>query len=380
MEDKIKQVFDNLNEEETDNLIKDSYVLESSLNEDRIKNMVLEKTGLKKRRNTLRRRIIYIAASAAACTLIIIGVYALMPDDSSNGRWHKDGIVADKDDKDKDGNEFDADKITDSEKGADESTNNEPVKIQAGDEDNGSSDSDKKTGKKHDTDKKNPNKGAKMELGDYGKLMTLSSDEIEELFDDYANEIDMDAFKAEYDTLEDMINDSDFIVRGKKVSSSLKVLDEDYMYSLTAKFEVDTILVDKTGKDIPDKINVNESILVDEKRECYTYVGGYNYMKVGNEYILFLKKAKKGYYNIAGSVYGKVPLNPDEEVMYIDSGYTQEQDLKNLYKIINYGREKYIEESYEEGEPPKPSPQAIITASPVPEKTAAPSVTQTPGL
>lgn len=56
MEDKIKQVFDNLNEEETDNLIKDSYVFESSLNEDRIKNMVLEKTGLKKRRNTLRRR------------------------------------------------------------------------------------------------------------------------------------------------------------------------------------------------------------------------------------------------------------------------------------------------------------------------------------
>lgn len=53
MEDKIKQVFDNLNEEETDNLIKDSYVFESSLNEDRIKNMVLEKTGLKKRRNTL---------------------------------------------------------------------------------------------------------------------------------------------------------------------------------------------------------------------------------------------------------------------------------------------------------------------------------------
>ena len=45
MEDKIKQVFDNLNEEETDNLIKDSYVFESSLNEDRIKNMVLEKTG-----------------------------------------------------------------------------------------------------------------------------------------------------------------------------------------------------------------------------------------------------------------------------------------------------------------------------------------------
>ena len=139
-------------------------------------------------------------------------------------------------------------------------------------------------------------------------------------------------------------------------------------------------MVDKTGKDIPDKINVNESILVDEKRECYTYVGGYNYMKVGNEYILFLKKAKKGYYNIAGSVYGKVPLNPDEEVMYIDSGYTQEQDLKNLYKIINYGREKYIEASYADDESPKPSPQAIITASPAPEKTAAPSVTQTPEL
>lgn len=139
MEDKIKQVFDNLNEEETDNLIKDSYVFESSLNEDRIKNMVLEKTGLKKRRNTLRRRIIYIAASAAACILIVIGVYALMPNDSSNGRWHKDGIVANKDDKDKEGNESDADKITDSEKGTDETTNNEPVNIQAGDEDNDSS-------------------------------------------------------------------------------------------------------------------------------------------------------------------------------------------------------------------------------------------------
>lgn len=379
MEDKIKQVFDNLNEEETDNLIKDSYVFESSLNEDRIKNMVLEKTGLKKRRNTLRRRIIYIASSVAACILIVIGVYALTPNDLSNGRWHKDGIVANKDDKDKNDTDCDKDESTDGEGDTKDSKDDESVQVQSGDED-GDASSDKKDDKKQDKDQKKTVNDDKMQLGDYGKLMMLSSDEIEELFDDYANEIDMDAFKAEYDTLEDMINDSDFIVRGKKVSSSLCGLDEDYMYSLTAKFEVDTVLDDKTGKDIPDKIKVNESILVDEKRECYTYVGGYNYMKAGNEYILFLKKTKKGYYDIAGGVYGKVPLNPDEEVMYIDSGYTQEQDLKNLYKIINYAREKYIQESDKDDEPQKPSQQDIVTASPVPEKTPVPSVTPMPNL
>lgn len=375
MEDKIKHLFDNLNEEETDNIIKDSYVFEASLNEDRIKDMVLEKTGLKKKRNTLRRRIIYIAASAAACIFIIVGVYALMPDDLSNGRFQKDGIVANEDDNVKIDTDYDKDENTDGENDTKDPKDDESVQVQSGDEDGGSS-SDKKQGK---AQKKTVNDD-KMQLGDYGKLMTLSSDEIEELFDDYANEIDMDAFKAEYDTLENMINDSDFIIRGRKVSSSLCGLDEDYMYSLTAKFEVDTVLDDKTGKDIPDKIKVNESILVDEKRECYTYVGGYNYMKVGNEYILFLKKAKKGYYNIAGGAYGKVPVNPDEEVMYIDSGYIQEQDLKNLYKIINYAREKYIQESDNDDEPQKPLQQDIVTASPAPEKTPVPSVTQTPNL
>ena len=375
MEDKIKHIFDNLNEEETDNIIKDSYVFEASLNEDRIKDMVLEKTGLKKKRNTLRRRIIYIAASAAACILIIVGVYALMPDDLSNGRFQKDGIVANEDDNVKNDTDYDKDENTDGENDIKAPKDDESVQVQSGDEDDGLS-SDKKQGK----DQKKTVNDDKMQLGDYGKLMTLSSDEIEELFDDYANEIDMDAFKAEYDTLENMINDSDFIIRGRKVSSSLCGLDEDYMYSLTAKFEVDTVLDDKTGKDIPDKIKVNESILVDEKRECYTYVGGYNYMKVGNEYILFLKKAKKGYYNIAGGVYGKVPVNPDEEVMYIDSGYIQEQDLKNLYKIINYAREKYIQESDKDDEPQKLLQQDIVTASPAPEKTPVPSVTPAPNL
>lgn len=375
MEDKIKHIFDNLNEEETDNIIKDSYVFEASLNEDRIKDMVLEKTGLKKKRNTLRRRIIYIAASAAACILIIVGVYALMPDDLSNGRFQKDGIVANEDDNVKNDTDYDKDENTDGENDAKDPKDDESVQVQSGDKDGGSS-SDKEQGK----DQKKTVNDDKMQLGDYGKLMTLSSDEIEELFDDYANEIDMDAFKAEYDTLENMINDSDFIIRGRKVSSSLCGLDEDYMYSLTAKFEVDTVLDDKTGKDIPDKIKVNESILVDEKRECYTYVGGYNYMKVGNEYILFLKKAKKGYYNIAGGVYGKVPVNPDEEVMYIDSGYIQEQDLKNLYKIINYAREKYIQESDKDDEPQKLLQQDIVTASPAPEKTPVPSVTPAPDL
>ena len=375
MEDKIKHIFDNLNEEETDNIIKDSYVFEASLNEDRIKDMVLEKTGLKKKRNTLRRRIIYIAASAAACILIIVGVYALMPDDLSNGRFQKDGIVANEDDNVKNDTDYDKDENTDGENDIKDPKDDESVQVQSGDEDDGLS-SDKKQGK----DQKKTVNDDKMQLGDYGKLMTLSSDEIEELFDDYANEIDMDEFKAEYDTLENMINDSDFIIRGRKVSSSLCGLDEDYMYSLTAKFEVDTVLDDKTGKDIPDKIKVNESILVDEKRECYTYVGGYNYMKVGNEYILFLKKAKKGYYNIAGGVYGKVPVNPDEEVMYIDSGYIQEQDLKNLYKIINYAREKYIQESDKDDEPQKLLQQDIVTASPAPEKTPVPSVTPAPNL
>lgn len=375
MEDKIKHIFDNLNEEETDNIIKDSYVFEASLNEDRIKDMVLEKTGLKKKRNTLRRRIIYIAASAAACILIIVGVYALMPDDLSNGRFQKDGIVANEDDNVKNDTDYDKDENTDGENDIKDPKDDESVQVQSGDEDGGSS-SDKKQGK----DQKKTVNDDKMQLGDYGKLMTLSSDEIEELFDDYANEIDMDAFKAEYDTLENMINDSDFIIRGRKVSSSLCGLDEDYMYSLTAKFEVDTVLDDKTGKDIPDKIKVNESILVDEKRECYTYVGGYNYMKVGNEYILFLKKAKKGYYNIAGGVYGKVPVNPDEEVMYIDSGYIQEQDLKNLYKIINYAREKYIQESDKDDESQKLLQKDIVTASPAPEKTPVPSVTPAPNL
>ncbi len=375
MEDKIKQIFDNLNEEETDNLIKDSYEFEPQLNEDRIKNMVLERTGLKKSISKVKKRIIFIAASAAACILIIIGVYALMPESPFGGRFNKDGMVAQKD---KDDNSDDQDKSNDNENDTDTFAAATETPVQSGGEEAPfASDSGKKNDKKEGRDKKKPDTGGKVELGDYGKLKALSSNEIEKLFDSYANEIDMDAFEAEYDTLEAMINDSDYIVRGKKTASSLEILDEEYMYSLIAEFKVTTVLSDKTGKDIPEKIKVNESILVDEKRECYTYVGGYNYMRAGKEYILFLKKAEKGHYDIAGRVYGKVPLNPNEEILYIDSGYNQEDDIKNLYKIIDFGREKYIEQSNNATASPKPSPQAIITPSPAPEKTAVPPEAQT---
>ncbi len=205
------------------------------------------------------------------------------------------------------------------------------------------SESDSKDKKNKDREDDTAGTDDDVQTGDYGKLTTLSSDEIDDVFRDYANEIDMDALEIYYDTLEAMVSDCDYIVRGEKVSQSLKSTEKKYQYTLVAKYEVACVLQDNTGKDISEDIKVNENILIDEKKELVTYVGGYNYMKNGAEYILFLKKSEKGYYDIAGRIYGKVPLNENEDALYIDGSYSQEEYIKNIYRIIDFAREKYTE-------------------------------------
>ena len=69
-------------------------------------------------------------------------------------------------------------------------------------------------------------------------------------------------------------------------------------------------------------------------------MGGYERMKMDNEYILFLKKAGKDYY-IAGTVYGKVPVNSEEPVLYI--GDMETDITEKIKNIVQEARERYID-------------------------------------
>lgn len=294
--------------------------------------MVFKKTG--------RRKKVFVRTltSLAACLALLVGARVYMSYVSHTGELSPQGeedkiVVADYDEE--------ADEDTEDEFDAATMFPHEEIESYVREEYGSESDSKDKKNKDREDDTAGTDDD--VQTGDYGKLTTLSSDEIDDVFRDYANEIDMDALEIYYDTLEAMVSDCDYIVRGEKVSQSLKSTEKKYQYTLIAKYEVACVLQDNTGKDISEDIKVNENILIDEKKELVTYVGGYNYMKNGAEYILFLKKSEKGYYDIAGRIYGKVPLNENEDALYIDGSYSQEEYIKNIYRIIDFAREKYTE-------------------------------------
>ncbi|MBE5927983.1 MAG: hypothetical protein E7267_01185 [Lachnospiraceae bacterium] len=324
MEDKLRQILDNLNEQETDELLKKQYEWESGLNEERIWEMVFDKTGVSSKART-RRRIMYGFAGMVACLAVFFTAFFTLShgNGSGVGKQPADNLV------DRGDEMFNFTEAPTYVVDNDDDKND--------DKDNDKDDShSKKPSKNHSGD--NPDRIASGKNSD---LVGLSTKEIAELLDEYACEIDMASFVAEYNNVDDMLMDCDIVVRGAKKQSILSITGDDDIYSLMAGFEVSSVLWNNTDEEIDDEIMVKEGITVNAENKCYTHVKGYIPMQLDKEYILFLKFTGKSYCKVAGGVYGKIPLDSSEEILHLDSDYVINQDIKDLYSIVSYARDRF---------------------------------------
>jgi hypothetical protein len=245
----------------------------------------------------------------------------------------------------------------DSEQAAEESTE-DSGKSERTDEKIADSDRDNNNKDKKDGNNSRDNKDNKDNKGTTGNdridsiaagtdsdsiYIEMSSDEVDQLLYDSDDEIDMDAEVSGYASLEDMIAHSDYIVRGVKSGSSLRRTDKKHHFKLVSDFIVKNVIYDGDGsEDLSDIIRVEEGIIYNSKRECYRHIYGYARMKLGGEYVLFLKKTGK-YLSVAEVIFGKVPVDKSEDVMCLDSSYIPSQKVMNAKNIIEKARSRYID-------------------------------------
>lgn len=349
MEDKLRQILDNLDAKETDELLKGQYEWKTGLNEERIWEMVFDKTGVSSKART-RRHIMYGLAGMVACLAVFFTAFFTLTQGNGGGAGKQPQAQL---------------------AGRDEDDNFHTENPVGGtyyeDEDDKADKDDDKDGKKPTKKpQKNPssNTSDRIASGKKDELVGLSTKGIAKLLDEYACEIDMTAFEAEYNNVDDMLVDCDVVVKGTKTHSILTITNDDNIYNLMAGFEVSSVLWNNTDEELDDEIFVKEGITVNSENECYTHVGGYIPMKADKEYILFLKFTGKSYHKIAGGVYGKIPLDSSEEILHLDGDYEINQDISDLYSIVSYARDRFA--NYV---PPTATPEP--SAEPVDEDTDA---------
>ena len=349
MDKELKQVFDNLNKKETDKLIGDISDFEVGLNADRIMSQVYEKTGVKQRRIIPWRKIGMVASIAACFVLVFIGGYIAggMGKNNTNPDNNFTGAGVNFADEGNDGKDAVADEklgdisvdISDEkEETSDGKDGNKKDENREDDKENGNSSSDGKTHRP--SSDKSDNDSDRIVIGTEDQYIEMNTETVEELLSNAADEIDLEVLTYEYETLDEMIEDVDYIVRGTKKGSLFSKGEESNTYILASKFSISSVIWDNTGNDISSSIKVNEGIIYNSENSIYTHMGGYERMKMDNEYILFLKKAGKDYY-IAGTVYGKVPVSSEEPVLYI--GDMETDITEKIKNIVQEARERYID-------------------------------------
>lgn len=379
MEDKLKDLFDHLDEKETDMLIKDIEVKDHGLNEDNIKKMVFEKLALETPKQPKKKVIhfswkVYSIIATAACFALLIGtviVPMVTNKEPASGTQIK---VADADPQPNN----DVDDVNKAENDSSKSYINNEV---GGEQDIDESSSDKDTdisknkdGKEGDNDSKDkkdegkkpnvhrPGNSSDIAVGtNLDDLGTLSSDEVDAILSDSADEIDMDSFGAEFPSLNDMIKNSDYVIKGSKTASSLVSSEGADEYDLYAEFEVSNVLCNNTDADIKSVIKIKEGIKYNAESECYTHIRGYAYMKTGSEYILFINKMSKNKYELSGLLCGKVPCDIEEQEMCLDSDFVGNDSVKKIKGIISSARDKYTNN------------ESAVAITPEPNTTASPS-------
>lgn len=347
MEDKIKKVLDSLEYSEAESLIgdidvsqpSDSKDSESMLDYSRIKNMVYKKTGVRCKKHFRMNKYVFVAA--AACLVFMVGTIAIAAHtfffDNFNMKNHKIALIDDYE------TSFDDESWI-----LEEYSGESDADCDGESEDKDKKDKDKIKDKPKKSDKDKPasrpsNENVASGDNEIDEYESMPSSDVDELISDSTSEIDMDSFVVKYKSVDEMIDDSDYIVRGVKTQSILESSEDKDVYNLIAEFKVNSLLVDNIGDDIEDKILVNEGIKYNSKEEKVIHVGGYKSMINKKEYILFLKNTSEGNFRIAGLVYGKVPVDTNEYVVDIDDSYSKNKYIVKLINIIDDARKRFLQ-------------------------------------
>lgn len=148
-----------------------------------------------------------------------------------------------------------------------------------------------------------------------------------------------------FDSFQQMEEESDLIVIGKKITTKENIVELDSTNAYTdayslADFKIKKVIKNKTDKDLTkkDNITVMEYAAHDTDaygKERFFHLEDYNPMKDNKHYVLYLRESRTdlGVYLIRGAVFGKVPLDTTEEI--------ENKEVKN---IVQQAKEKYKNE------------------------------------
>lgn len=175
----------------------------------------------------------------------------------------------------------------------------------------------------------------------YSRFITQ---DIEDVLIKAIDEIDMESFEERYNSLDELLKNTDIVVRGGKMSSRFINAGKN-LYDVYAKFNVDTVLYDRTGEDISPKIKVIEGMAYNTKTNTVIHYNDYQYMKCDQEYILFLDRHNNGFYSITGISYGKIPLDEGEDNTSLNRAVLDKYGLSKLNDIINEARARFVVEN-----------------------------------
>lgn len=359
MEEKMKKILDELDPQETEQLLEgiDTGKQENektSLNEERIRNMVFEKIDTRKDKpkkiiNFNRAAFASVAAAVVifVCTAVLYNRSLINNSDSAQltGKEPVTNSVDMAQSEDYH-SEYEIEVIEDKE--------NESEMVEVGSmNDSSSEDSDVDDNKTEANDNKSDNKNRKPVNNKSDEVMVgenikdkneyFSEKEVENILENSDTIIDMESFFSRYNNLQEMIDNSDYIVRGEKVQSKFSPGEENNTYKLVTKFKVNELIVDNEGNDISEYIKIDESIIYNADTETLTRIAGYNHMEKDREYVLFLKIGEDGHYKIAGTVYGKVSVDELEKYSDVDTSCMEDEDVIIYKKIINEARENYMQ-------------------------------------
>lgn len=385
MDEKLKKAFDALDEKETDKLLKGIDVKqlnEHGLNTERIMKRVYEQTGADPGSGNEHRKAVVIPwkniakiAAAAACFLLVfIGGYLAggIGKDKPQPPTGNNGSIAGTDN---DNNKGTIDNPVTGDGYSDDMTERDGEPDETADGKDGASDKDaadkgrSKDNKKDDKASGSRNNGSpkKDKKNNYGldnsimmgidedsRYLGMSTDDIEELITASDSVTDMEALNTSYVSVNDMVTDSDYVVKAVKTSSFFKKSDTSHIYRLASKVTVKSVLVNNIEEELNDTIKVNEGIRYNADDSSYTQLAGYTRMRLGYEYILFLKRSASGKsFDIVGVVYGKVPMDKSEAVISADPGYADADKINDVKYIIESARKKYSDYN--------PDSQAAVT-------------------
>ena len=194
----------------------------------------------------------------------------------------------------------------------------------------------KKADKSHANNEKND-----KNKNNYSRFITQ---DIEDVLIKAIDEIDMESFEERYNSLDELLKNTDIVVRGGKMSSRFINAGKN-LYDVYAKFNVDTVLYDRTGEDISPKIKVIEGMAYNTKTNTVIHYNDYQYMKCDQEYILFLDRHNNGFYSITGISYGKIPLDEGEDNTSLNRAVLDKYGLSKLNDIINEARARFVVEN-----------------------------------